>query len=389
LVPVESLPDASGFAFSPDGSRLAVAMPVTKVWDLQMNRDLATLGDAESVYGFSPDCRYVLTASAVGTLKVWDTKSEREVAAQASESAQHPDITGVPQPVERQAVFSPDGKWILSVAGPPRHWSSGTVEMKLWNLEAETWTCRSAAAEGTTHTCGFSLDGRWAVWTASSVIRMRNCQTGEELAFYAHAPICAWTWGSGGRSIIAGDKLGMLYILRLMGLDQDPPLVTAAHLYRFEQGRCDAEATLACEWCGRRFAAGKAALDAIRYIADKYAVATDKVAPISLPAEAWNDPRLLAECAHCQAPLRLNPFVVDNRDAEAKRQPTTKTAVLFERFCYSCGRASSFAGTSSCEACGAVSENDDGATVGECFSCGRLIPLTWRYCAYCGNQILS
>jgi WD40 repeat protein len=365
LHPVTEYPGVSDFAFSPDGCRLAVATKEVKVRDLQRNRDVATLSDAERVYGFSPDGQHVLTASGIGTLRMWDVKSAREVAAQAEVSQQQPnDIPAVPMRVERRAVFSPDAKWILSVAGPPPHWSSGTVEMNLWNLEAGTsWTCRNPyAAEGATHSCGFSLNGRWAVWTASSIIRMRNCLTAEELAFHVNAPIGAWTWGGGGRSLIVGDKLGMLHILRLMGLEQDPPVVTAVHLYRFEQDRCDDEATSACEWCGRRFAAGETVLDAIRDIADKYALGANEFSRTSLPAEAWNDPRLLSECAHCHQPLRFNPFIVDNRDLAVSRQPAGRTAVVFERFCQSCGGAIPFAATSSCESCGAVIEKGENPT---------------------------
>ena len=34
---------------------------------------------------------------------------------------------------------------------------------------------------------------------------------------------------------------------------------------------------------------------------------------LQLPAQAWEDPRLLSECPHCRQPLRFNPFIVDNR----------------------------------------------------------------------------
>lgn len=35
---------------------------------------------------------------------------------------------------------------------------------------------------------------------------------------------------------------------------------------------------------------------------------------LNLPVEAWDEPRLLSECPLCHAPLKFNPFVVDNRD---------------------------------------------------------------------------
>jgi hypothetical protein len=33
---------------------------------------------------------------------------------------------------------------------------------------------------------------------------------------------------------------------------------------------------------------------------------------VTLPADAWKEPRLATACPHCRQGVRFNPFVVDN-----------------------------------------------------------------------------
>jgi hypothetical protein len=76
----------------------------------------------------------------------------------------------------------------------------------------------------------------------------------------------------------------------------------------------DREITAQCSWCGRRFSPEGTAVDAIKDITRNAGLRLGQSACTELPEEAWDDPRLQAECPHCRRALRFNPFIVDNRE---------------------------------------------------------------------------
>ena len=55
-------------------------------------------------------------------------------------------------------------------------------------------------------------------------------------------------------------------------------------------------------------------LDTIAAITRTARIGLDDSPCLSLPAEAWDEPRLVGECPLCHEPLKFNPFVLDNRD---------------------------------------------------------------------------
>lgn len=55
-------------------------------------------------------------------------------------------------------------------------------------------------------------------------------------------------------------------------------------------------------------------LNVIEFSNRRVELSPDDSPCLSLPDEAWKEPRLLLECPLCKKPLRFNPFIVDNRD---------------------------------------------------------------------------
>jgi WD40 repeat protein len=108
--------------FSPDGTRIAVAlsMPDVQIWEAANNGARQSLsGHAKTVYyaEFSPDGSRVVSASADGTARVWDAADGRELHVLSG----HGDAV-------TWAAFSRDGTRIVtsSLAGTAMVWDAAT-----------------------------------------------------------------------------------------------------------------------------------------------------------------------------------------------------------------------------------------------------------------------
>ena len=116
---------------------------------------------------------------------------------------------------------------------------------------------------------------------------------------------------------VCGTFLGEVIPLTPHNFPLEPPLVTPVHIWLYgehgEIGQWDDAITTICQWCGQRFPISDTILDVIMAIAREANLSSDQSPCLELPAEAWEEPRLLSECPHCHEPLRFNPFIVDNR----------------------------------------------------------------------------
>ena len=97
-------------AFSPDGKFVATASDdrTARLWEIATGKDIRQFigheGQVKSVT-FSPDGKYLLTGSDDTTARLWDVATGLEIRSFISHTG----------PV-RSAVFSPDGKLILTAS---------------------------------------------------------------------------------------------------------------------------------------------------------------------------------------------------------------------------------------------------------------------------------
>jgi WD40 repeat protein len=161
--------DINSVAFSPDGRFLVTASVdgTARVWDAATGASLGELrGHTGSVNSasFSPDGKFIVTAGTDATVRLWDAGRFAFVKM----------IGGTyPKPVS-SAEYSPDGRFIVA-ASAETAWvcdpNRGEVVRK---LEGHTGQVNSAS---------FSPDSRLIVTaSADNTARIWNAQTGESIA---------------------------------------------------------------------------------------------------------------------------------------------------------------------------------------------------------------
>jgi WD40 repeat protein len=110
--------------YSPDGKNIAAVTGVVRnytitIWDAASGRILRTLTGGHRAWitsiSYSPDGRFLVSASEDGTIKIWDAAAGEEVQTLSGNGAE-----------VLEAVFSPNGNQIASV--------SADGEIKIWAL---------------------------------------------------------------------------------------------------------------------------------------------------------------------------------------------------------------------------------------------------------------
>jgi len=176
-----------------------------KVWDLETGQQVRTLeGHMGAVFAVSifAEGRLAISAAALpdNTLKVWDLESGREVRT----------LVGHVGRVNAVSVFA-DGRRAISAS------DDGTV--KAWGIESGQEVLTLGGHTGDVSAVSVFADGRRAISAShDKTLKVWSLDTGEVVAtFTGDGPMAACAVAPDGVTIVAGDRLGRMYFLRLEG----------------------------------------------------------------------------------------------------------------------------------------------------------------------------
>ncbi len=113
---------------------------------------------------FSPDGKYIVTVSNDSTATVWDAGSGKQV----TEALKHKSRV-------RSAIFSPDGKYIITV--------SSDKTARVWDARTGKQVAEPLEHEGNINSAAFSPDGRYIVTVSNdSTATVWDARTGKQVA---------------------------------------------------------------------------------------------------------------------------------------------------------------------------------------------------------------
>jgi WD40 repeat protein len=196
-------------AFSPDGKFVLTGSldNTAKLWDAATGAEVRTFsghtGPVESV-AFSPDGKYVLTGSRDKTAKLWDA------ATGALVQTFYDPTNVVRTSVElkrsnHSMAFSPDGKYVLTASddGTPKLWDAATGAL-VRTFSGHTNIVRSVA---------FSPDGNYVLTGGlDDTARLWDAATGAEVYTFEHASwVYSVAFSPDGKYVLTGTSNATLW----------------------------------------------------------------------------------------------------------------------------------------------------------------------------------
>jgi len=167
----------NGVVFSPDGKYLVTASAdkTARVWDAASGEEVARMDHDDAVNGvaFSPDGEYLATGSKDKTARVWDAVSGEEVVRVVHEDS----VNGV--------TFSPDGRYLAT--------TSNDTTARIWDAYSGDEVARMQH-EDVVDGIAFSPGGEYLATTSNDVtpssqdrtIRIWKTTSGKEVASITH-----------------------------------------------------------------------------------------------------------------------------------------------------------------------------------------------------------
>ena len=151
---------AHNVCFSRDGQRLAIAGGLwqAQVWDVTSATPITPIlqhHDEVDECRFSPDERWIVTASYDNTARVWDANTGEPV----SPPLRH-------QGRVRTARFSPDGRWVATASfdGTARVWDAGTGQLVMPVIRHAKAVLAAEFSPSGRHLLTASWDGTVRMW---------------------------------------------------------------------------------------------------------------------------------------------------------------------------------------------------------------------------------
>ncbi len=235
--------------FSPDGSRIVSAggyfsdSGELMVWSAETGErqlTLSTGGHEVRACDFSPDGGRIASVSGDQSLMVWDAATGEE---QLRASMPGMDLGA--------CSFSPDGEWITV---GETHLGERS-ELGVWDARSGERQLALVGHSEYVSTCGFCPDGRYIVSGAQDrTLRLWDADSGREVgAFHARSGLSCAAASGDGRYLVAVDRSGGLYRLRLEGLDVGPPILTGVRMWLFDRHGWDRRPSAMCPFHGGRF----------------------------------------------------------------------------------------------------------------------------------------